>query len=326
MNRFNWTLLVFFSMETLHTHTHLFFWVSTFIVFPVSLLAFLSFLTNPHVFPWHFSGVSSSHRRHHAGSRNAVHFSHDCWLTASCIADFSLHGRLSIILYLFLSSWSVFLLTSLAVHGKIKGNIPLQPPAAHYMRPLSTLHGTFCLLKQPANEIWLLWTRPRQHVAIDPLRWPSSSPWVTNDLTRIPGPQVQSHPTLRMSPRPVQGEAHGQQTGARLCHRSGRDVVMLMRSVHPDKGKSSTFCHSGPQLQVSVDFETITSSSPNAECLSSSVCVLCCSVENEDDTMTSGFASLWCLKGSVLCTFYVDFLEKHILAPEISGERGKSKS
>lgn len=151
MNRFNWTLF-FFSPWNHCTHTrHLFFWVSIFIVFPVSLLAFLPFLTNPHLFPWHFSGVSSSHRGHHAGSRNAVHFSHDCWSTASCIADFSLHGRLIIILYLFLSSWSVFLLTSLAVHGKIKGNIPLQPPAAHYMRPLSTLHGTFCLLKQPAN-------------------------------------------------------------------------------------------------------------------------------------------------------------------------------
>lgn len=41
------------------------------------------------------------------------------------------------------------------------------------------------------------------YFAIDPLRWPSSLQWGTNDLTRIPGPQVQSHPTMRMSPWPV---------------------------------------------------------------------------------------------------------------------------
>lgn len=234
-------------MEPLHTHTrHLFFWVSIFIVFPVSLLAFLPFLTNPHLFPWHFSGVSSSHRGHHAGSRNAVHFSHDCWSTASCIADFSLHGRLIIILYLFLSSWSVFLLTSLAVHGKIKGNIPLQPPAAHYMRPLSTFSTSLSARKLNLATLDSATSTCCYIPFTMALLFAMSDKWLdTNSRTTGAEPPDFANVTAARPSLQPHGEAHGQQTGARLCHRSGRDVVMLMRSVHPDKGKSSMLCHSG---------------------------------------------------------------------------------
>lgn len=101
-----------------------------------------------------------------------------------------------------------------------------------------------------------------------------SDKWLdTNSRTTGAEPPDFANVTAARPSLQPHGEAHGQQTGARLCHRSGRDVVMLMRSVHPDKGKSSMLCHSGPQLQVSVDFETIASSSPNAECMSVVECL-----------------------------------------------------
>lgn len=147
----------------------------------------------------------------HTRSRKPVHLPHHCWSTASRVARFTRLQRLFIISGLFSPSRSVFFLMSLAAQGKIKSNILLQPPCcASYAPPLSIfVQNILCALQQPADELWLDWTL-RLHALL-------------------------ANVTAACQSLQLHGEADGQQTGARLCHSSGRDGVMPLRSGHPDK-------------------------------------------------------------------------------------------
>lgn len=160
------------------------------------------------------------------------------------------------------------------------------------------------LLKQSTNEIWLLWTWLYQHIVKVPLRWP----WVTNDLAQIPGPQVQIHLTLWMSPRPVRlNNPKGKRTNSKQeqGYVTGLDWMLWccwgqFTLIKAKVQRSDILGHSSEHVWTLRRLPHLPST--KGLCLSSSVCVL--SVENDDDTMTSGFASLWCLKRSVLCTFF----------------------
>lgn len=150
MNRFNWN--AFTSYNT-------FFWgVSIFIVFPVSLLAFLPFLTNP--------GVSLISHCLNGGTRQ----SHAILFTFHIAVD---RPRPALHISLGLSDSSSFYISfyhrdlfssCLAVHGKIMENINLQPPAVHHMRLLFQLCTEHSVYFTTACQWFFCYI---EHVAID---------------------------------------------------------------------------------------------------------------------------------------------------------------